>query len=109
VSMSATVVARGAAVRAGDRELGDALAGTMEFFGVPLSWGGQKRYGFGLYPVGDAFIAWSASAPPPAAATSHPRLLSPLWRWPAHALAAMVLAIAGWGLLRSRRARPPAR
>ena len=35
-----------------------------EAFGLPISWGGSKRYLFGAVPVGDAFLVWSKSALP---------------------------------------------
>jgi hypothetical protein len=106
VSMSATVVMAGAARVHGDGELAAALAGTMEFFGLAFTWGGQKRYALGLLPVGDAFIAWSLGArrwsddEPPA---GHPRLLPLLWRLPIHLLTLALLAPLGWLLFRRRR------
>jgi hypothetical protein len=87
VSGSATVVARGTAAVHRDAALGDALADTIEFFGMPLRFGGEKRYALGLLPGGDAVIAWSHGArrwseggPMP----SYPALLSPYWRLPGH-------------------------
>jgi hypothetical protein len=96
VSLSASAVAAGTARLYGDRELATALSGTMECLGLPFTWSGQKRYAFGLVPVGDAFIAWStgarrwtASGP----AVRYPPLLPPLWRLPTHAITALLLGI----------------
>jgi len=111
VSLSASAVAAGSARLYGDRELAAALAGTMESLGLPLTWGGRKRYAFGLVPVGDAFIAWSmgarrwtAGAPP----LNPPRLLSPLWRLPVHAITVLLFGLSFW-LLFVRLTQPPER
>ncbi|WP_063775614.1 hypothetical protein [Actinoplanes rectilineatus] len=62
VSLSATVVAMGAAQAQGDRSLASALGNVGEVAGVPLDMPSTKRYAFGAVPVGDAFLAWSKTA-----------------------------------------------
>ncbi len=103
VSMSASVVAAGAARLHGDRELAAALYGTMESLGLPLTLSGQKRYALGIVPVGDAFIAWSTGAQrwaPSGPAAPSPRLPSPGWRLPMHALTVLVFGALFWILYR---------
>ncbi|MFR9752651.1 hypothetical protein ACL02S_16665 [Nocardia sp. 004] len=47
----------------GDRALSGPLTDLGEALGIPVSLGSGKRYGFGMLPVGDAFLARSYSAP----------------------------------------------
>lgn len=112
-SLSATVVTIGAARVQGDDALATALAAYGEFAGVPLSTPWTKRYGFGLVPVGDAFVAWSKTssawvARPPAFTASR---AVPLW-WPLPlVLLLSFLAVAPWirraaAFRRARRAGP---
>jgi hypothetical protein len=61
VSLSASAVALAAARRSGDRRLAEALDAEAELFGLPVTLAGRRRYGFGLLPVGDAFLAWARS------------------------------------------------
>lgn len=61
-SLSATVVTVGAARVQGDVGLATALAGYGDLVGFPVSTPWTRRYGFGLVPVGDAFIAWSKAS-----------------------------------------------
>jgi hypothetical protein len=42
----------------------DPLLHASEGFGLPVSWGGAKRYLFGVVPIGDAFLVWSKAARP---------------------------------------------
>lgn len=97
-SASATVVEMGAALVHGDRAVADPLINASEVVGLPISWGGEKRYAFGLLQVGDAFLVWSKTARPwlaPQAVVS----LEPVgvwwWRWPWHGLA-LVLMLVLW-------------
>jgi len=95
VSISATVVTRGAALVHGDETLALALFQTMEVFGLPITWDGARRYGFGALPVGDAFVAWSNGALP--AQPDAP--LTPWawwWRLPAYGLSALALGLVAW-------------
>lgn len=64
VSASASVVMAGAAAFYRDEQTADALFGTMELAGLPIEFGTGKRYGFGLVPVGDAFVAWASATQP---------------------------------------------
>ncbi|MBI5515129.1 MAG: hypothetical protein HY909_15235 [Deltaproteobacteria bacterium] len=108
VSLSATVVASAAATVQGDHFLGESLRGVMEAFGLPYSWRGRRRYGFGLLPVGDAFVVWAHTdrrwthtpQAPPQEAHDGP---GPWWRWRVHALGALVLGLL-WRLSWRRRA-----
>lgn len=95
LSASATVVTMGAAYTHNDRKLGDAFLHIGESAGLPLTWGGVKRYAFGLLPVGDAFLTWSQTAMPMNTAAggavggaAYPDLVSAGWRLPLHLLSA---------------------
>ena len=63
MSLSATVVAIGAA-RVQHDPAADRLTREGELLGLPLTGLKTKRYLFGAVPIGDAFLAWSASARP---------------------------------------------
>jgi hypothetical protein len=76
VSAPATVVGIAAAIANGDRETALALRGASEAVGVPFEWAGARSYGFGLLPVGEAFLAWASSSEPWFASTSAPRATS---------------------------------
>lgn len=97
-SLSATVVTIGAARVQGDFALATALASYGELAGVPVSTPWTKRYGLGVVPVGDAFVAWSKVssawvARPPA--FTAPRAVA--WWWPAPlVLALLLVAVAPW-------------
>jgi hypothetical protein len=107
-SLSATVVTIGAARVQGDDALATALAGYGEVAGLPVSTPWTKRYGFGLVPVGDAFIAWSrvssawVARPPPFDAGR----AVPLW-WPVPLvlLLALVAVAPWWRTIAKRRVR----
>ncbi|MEU0543737.1 hypothetical protein ABZ319_28095 [Nocardia sp. NPDC005978] len=113
VSLSSTVVALGAARVNGDESLATALGSAGELLGLPLTLPGSKRYAFGLVPIGDAFVVWSATArpfttaPPPAGTRDLP------WWWRLPWLAVLCLgASAPWlprvaGLWHRRRESAP--
>ncbi|GAB3928878.1 hypothetical protein GCM10029976_027490 [Kribbella albertanoniae] len=107
VSLSATVVSAGAA-RIQDDPLGDALLRVGEVLGAPLTGLKTKRYAFGALPVGDAFVAWSATATPtngPTTPTPHP--LTWWWRLPWLLLCWLpALLVAALLLIRKRHPRP---
>lgn len=63
VSASASVVTLAAARQVGDTDLAATLDREAELLGLPLGWGGERRYALGALPVGDAFLAWSRSRP----------------------------------------------
>jgi hypothetical protein len=62
ISASASVVTIGAARMHGDDALARPLMQLTEGLGMPVTIGGRKRYGMGLLPIGDAFVAWSNTA-----------------------------------------------
>lgn len=94
VSLSASVVTLAAARAHGDDALARSLDQEAEVFGVPLAWGGERRYALGVVPVGDAWLAWARSEPrapdvvssPP----SSPPASSDSWAWWAWALLALL-------------------
>ncbi len=105
VSLSAGAVTLGAALAHGDSALADPLLHMGEFAGLPLAWGGTKRYAFGLLPVGDAFLVWSKTARPwiaPLPPATYPAVVADWWRWPLH-LSALALTGLLWLPLRRRR------
>ncbi|MGY0501962.1 hypothetical protein ACWZHB_26040 [Nocardia sp. FBN12] len=108
ISLSATVVAQGAARVHGDRDLASAIGAEGELLGLPVSLPGSKRYAFGLLPIGDAFVVWSSTARPLTEPTTV--LEQDLrWWWRLPWLGMLILiAIAPWvwtlvGLARPRR------
>jgi len=104
VSLSASAVTLGAALAHGDRRLADPLLQMGEFAGVPLAWGGTKRYAFGVLPVGDAFLIWSKTARPwlaPLPPATYPQAIPLWWRWPLHLLGGGLLVLL-WLPLRRR-------
>ncbi len=78
ISLSATVVAQGAARVNGDRDLATAIGSEGELLGLPIGLPGSKRYAFGLMPIGDAFVVWSSTA---RLLTEPPTLLERDVRW----------------------------
>jgi hypothetical protein len=93
-SPSATVVMIGAAQVHGDREIADALIDASEAAGLPIRWGGSKRYLFGLLPIGDAFLVWAKTSRPWVAtwsAAALPRVVEDRWRLPVHGVSVLVL------------------
>jgi hypothetical protein len=98
VSLSASAVALGAAHRQGDTALAGALDAEAELLALPVPWFDGRRYGFGLLPVADAFLAWARAQPAAPAGTgpnAAPGWLWPLWLLLALAPAAVLLAVPG--------------
>lgn len=62
ISLSATVVAVGAARVNGDQALAAAIGSAGELLGLPIDLPWSKRYALGLMPIGDAFVVWSSTA-----------------------------------------------
>ncbi|GAB3427276.1 hypothetical protein [Flindersiella endophytica] len=99
VSASATVVTIGAARVHGDQKLAGPLTGFGEALGAPIRLGGQKRYAFGVLPIGDAFLAWSAAAPQgeagsePGEYTEYGNVVGWWWRLPWHAFGLLVIGL----------------
>ncbi|WP_410871071.1 hypothetical protein [Nocardia sp. A7] len=109
ISLSATVVAQGAARVNGDRELASAIGAEGELLGLPVTLPGSKRYAFGLMPIGDAFVVWSSTArlltEPP---TAPERDLRWWWRLPwLGVLIAIAIAPWAWTLSSLTRRRTP--
>lgn len=102
LSFSASAVALGDAVLYGDSRTASALTGLAEATGLPFSWGGRKRYAFGLLPIGDAFLLWSFTAVSPRAPYAVPRMAyaeeepwpSRFWRVPWYAMGLLALLFA---------------
>lgn len=108
VSLSATVVTLGAALAGGDRNLADPLINAGEALGMPITWAGAKRYGFGLLPVGDAFLVWSKTARPWIAQSPADALLPVVgwwWRLPFHGVALALVALVWLPALLIRRTK----
>jgi hypothetical protein len=96
ISLSASAVTLGAALVREDQALAEPLLHASEAFGLPIGWGGSKRYLFGAVPVGDAFLVWAKTALPwcdvPIPAPGLP-VVSWWWRLPAHILSLVVAAL----------------
>lgn len=93
VSLSASAVALGAARRQDDSSLVGALDAEAELFALPVDWSDGRRYGFGLLPVADAFLAWARAQQPVAAGSTGPTG-APAPLWPGWALLALTPAMA---------------
>jgi hypothetical protein len=107
VSASASAVALAAASRQRDAQLLRTLNGEAELFGLPITWKGARRYGFGALPVGDAFLAWARSQTPSTAPTGTIDSPGTLWLpWAVAPLLPGLLATALLLALRRRSARP---
>ena len=103
-SPSATVVMIAAAQVQGDREVADALIDASEAAGLPLQWGGAKRYLLGLLPIGDAFLVWAKTSRPWVAtwsAAALPPAVEDWWQLPVHGVS--LLTLGGLWLLPCRR------
>lgn len=102
VSASASAVTLAAARRNGDADLAATLDHEAEYLGLPLEWSGERRFAFGLLPVGDAFVAWARGVP--LKPVPSPVAPQPEWWW--HALVLLLpAALAGGWLLGSVRKR----
>jgi len=82
----ATVVGAGAAIAHGDEELAMKLLATADMTGFPIELVGKRRYAGGLIPVGDAFLAWSRTAPVGPQENRYAPIMPRWWRLPFHAL-----------------------
>jgi len=108
VSFSASVVAIGAARRAGDVALARDLEREGELFGLPWEWQGRRRYALGVLPVGDAFVAFARSVPAGVPGDPGGDAPAPLWwLWVATLLLPGAGALlAAWRAHDARRPRP---
>ncbi|MDH3206707.1 MAG: hypothetical protein OEO79_08845 [Gemmatimonadota bacterium] len=87
----ATVVGAGAARVHGDLRLAEILLGVVEMVGVPIQGWRTRRYGGGMVPVGDAFVAWSRSSP--IGLSEWPSILPRLWHLPVHLVSGLLLTL----------------
>ena len=112
VSASASAVTLAAARRNGDAVLAATLDHEAEYLGLPLQWSGERRFAFGLLPVGDAFVAWARGVPL-AGSTQEPASAHQALWWGHLIVLLLVSALVGGtllvtGLRRSRaRLREP--
>ena len=101
VSASASAVTLAAARTVGDTELAADLDREAELLGLPVRWGDERRYGLGLLPVGDAFLAWARTRPPGAPVEGDwPR---PRPWWPAYGLPFLLPAVGLLAVVRRSR------
>lgn len=105
VSLSASAVTLGAAHRQGDTALAGALDAEAELLALPVPWFDGRRYGLGLLPVADAFLAWARAQPPASTGTGPTGV--PGWLWPLWLLVALLPAVVLLALPRTRRLLMP--
>lgn len=113
ISGPATVVMIAAARSNGDIETALSLRRASEAVGLPFEWAGRRRYGFGLLPIGEAFLAW-ASVAEPWTTELEPRAMPSAFRgeWRLCALAALLVTVFGglsYALARQLRISRPNR
>ena len=108
ISLSASIVAAGAARIHNDSTLADPIFQTCEAAGHPFTMNNAKRYAFGTVPVGDAFIVWSKLAAPWTTPTHTPPVNYPTatnwyWRLPLTAITLLLVGLLWLPLCRDRR------
>ncbi|MCB0654090.1 MAG: hypothetical protein KDC85_22615 [Saprospiraceae bacterium] len=79
-----------------DLELHAGLRNSVEGFGVPLTFGGKKRYLLGSLPMADAFIAWSNAI----IITSSTSTSSTRWRWRFQLVSGLVILVFVWIIIK---------
>lgn len=93
----------------GDEATAHALECTLEGALVPISFDGAKHYALGLWPGGDALIAWAhVTRARVAAPTPHSAIAASRWRIPVHVASLLLFVLLAWPLVRSgfrKRAR----
>ncbi|MFK7804008.1 MAG: hypothetical protein AB8G95_20405 [Anaerolineae bacterium] len=96
VSLSATVVMLGTARMVGDVDLAQAIYQEGEAGGWPLQWRGERFYGAGVLPIGEAFLLWAQTARPWLADGSMQVDLGWPWWWrlPTHLVS--LLLVGAW-------------
>jgi hypothetical protein len=100
ISLSATAVTLGAA-RVHHDSLADALASEGDLVGIPVSGLHSKRYAFGVLPIADAFLVWSATARPWVASPQPAFETGVGWWWRLPWLLLLLLpSLVLWGLVR---------
>lgn len=114
ISGPATVVMIAAARSNGDLATALSLRRASEALGLPFEWAGRRRYGFGLLPIGEAFLAWSSVAEP-WTTELEPRAMPGAFssiEWRLRALAALLVSVFGglsYALARPLRVSRPKR
>lgn len=99
---AACVVAVGTAALFGDRALSAELEQLIDGLGLPISAHGRTRYGLGVLPLGEAFLAWSRLGAARSADDPSAHATRPPWTGVVHGLSALLAAA---GLAARRRAR----
>ncbi len=105
----ATVVGAAAARAHGDEALAQTLFGVVEMAGFAWQWKAERRYLFGLVPVGDAFIVWARATTPIVHDVESLISVPAWWRWPWHALSLLLLMLLSWPLHRRAKDGPKPR
>ena len=98
----ASVLGAGAAIANGDDSLASTLLATIEMVGMPFELGGGRQYAGGYLPVGDGFLAWARSAPPPPGAV-YETIIPPGWRLMIHAISLLLAGALVFATLGGRR------
>jgi hypothetical protein len=101
LTLSGSAVTIGAARANGDLRLSRSILHELDVIGLPVSWNGERRYLFGLMPIGDAFATWARSTPTTNGA-DYPALLA--W-WPAYLLAPWAGVALAWRRVRFAHAK----
>lgn len=81
---------------------------TIDALGFPWSSSDERRYFFGLLPIGDIFLAWARSLPVGRMNGDEKRLQcssSAFWGWPFHLLSALLVFVLCIPLYRMKRRR----
>jgi hypothetical protein len=100
-----SVVVGMAAARAhGDAVSAQRILCLIEVVGLPIEFQGRRFYAAGALPIGDAFLAWARSTPPPVstggAGGPWEPVLTGRWALLLHLLSASVLVLVGLPLWR---------
>lgn len=106
VGLPATVVGLGTARVMGDSSLAAPLDRELEALGLPVQLSPRRAYGFGLVPVGEAFLVWARLAPMALARPFAPVADRPWGFVVALDVAAFLLVLLAIRLARRRRVLP---
>ena len=98
----ASVLGAGAAIANGDDSLASTLLSTIDMVGMPFEIGGSRQYAGGYLPVGDGFLAWARSAPPPSGSV-YETIIPPGWRLMIHAVSLLMAGALVFATLGARR------
>ncbi|MDX1495835.1 MAG: hypothetical protein R3253_17320 [Longimicrobiales bacterium] len=89
----AVVVGVAAARAHGDLDLAVAVQQAIEVVGLPVQLSHARRYGGGLVPVGDAFIAWAWSTPVRRTDVAWSMPVPTRWAIPLHLASAVLIGL----------------